>query len=1317
VATKEGDVEVVRTGLTFKRHFSKDGVRPFDEVEWETRDAVIPNYKEGGNAFEQRGVEFPRGWSQNATNIVAQKYFRGTLGTSERESSVRQLIGRVVDTIRGWGVKDRYFATEKDADVFGDELTHLLATQKAAFNSPVWFNVGVPNTPQQCSACFILAVDDQMSSILNWYVEEGTIFKGGSGSGINLSRIRSSKEPLAGGGTASGPVSFMRGADASAGTIKSGGKTRRAAKMVVLNADHPDVHDFIWCKAVEEHKARALRDAGFDMDLDGRDSYSIQYQNANNSVRATDEFMRAYLEDRDWKLKAVLTDETLETVRARDLMREIAQAAWECADPGMQFDTTINEWHTSPASGRINASNPCFTGDTRVHTDRGLIRFDELVRRVTLGETFEVYTHDITKAERPRDSISLSKPTQFMVTGVKEIVRLRLSDGRQLRCTPNHRIWTSNRGWVRADELSETDGIPFLSHSSPSVMADQRLPVPTDWRAYAVKGDWSRMLEPPEKWDEDLAHYLGWLVGDGCIASDTVTTTYGSNEDQEEILPRHLGLLTRINGGRAPKPSEQENGTVQLRLSRRPLARFFEALGAKPGRASTKEIPWSIFEAPQEIQRAFLRGLFDADGCAVDQSNGTRYVGLGSKSDELLRGVQLLLASLGIGSRIYDVTGARGNRGFTYTRKGDGQAVTYASSGSSFDLRIVGENVLLFLGIVGFSLARKELKLARLVQEHKRYDVERVAHLSIREPDGFELTYNLTEPTNHSYLVQGLAVANCSEYMHLDNSACNLASLNLMKFVDDEGRFDVAAFRHAVEIVFTAQEIIVGNSDYPTEAIGRNAKAFRQLGLGYANLGALLMARGLPYDSDGGRAWAGAITALMTGWAYRTSARIAEVTGPFAGFTPNRDAMLRVMRKHRAAADEIDGDAVPEAVLSAARQACDEAIALGEQHGYRNAQATVLAPTGTIGLMMDCDTTGIEPDLALVKNKKLVGGGSMRIVNQTVPRALQRLGYQPDQVEDIVAYISEHNSVAEAPHLRAEHLPVFDTSMGDRAIQYMGHVRMMAAVQPFISGAISKTVNMPEHVTVEEVEQLFVESWRLGLKAVAIYRDNCKVAQPLSADKKAKAPEPAGLAQPVRRRLPRSRPSITTKFEVGDAEGYITASSYPDNGIGEIFLKSSKQGSTLAGIMDAFSIAISIGLQYGVPLEAYVDKFINMKFEPSGMTNDEDIRFASSLVDYVFRRLALDHLPPEKREALGIRSIAERKETARTEAEGKGAASPGPVKPTEPTTVVPAQPGDVIERPRAQAADAPLCYTCGSKMQPAGSCYVCPSCGSTSGCS
>jgi ribonucleoside-diphosphate reductase alpha chain len=916
LATKEDDVRVIREGLTFKRYFTHDEVHPFDEVEWEQRDAVIPNYREGGNAFEQRDVEFPVTWSQNATNIVAQKYFRGALGTPERESSVRQLVGRVVDTVTGWGRTGGYFATDRDAQIFSEELSHLLVNQKASFNSPVWFNLGVPGMSAQASACFILAVDDHMSSILNWYVEEGTIFKGGSGSGINLSTLRSSKERVNGGGTASGPVSFMRGADASAGTIKSGGKTRRAAKMVILNADHPDVLDFIWCKAHEEQKARALRDAGFDMDLDGKDAYSIQYQNANNSVRVTDEFMKAYQQDQDWKLKAVLSGETVDSVRARALMREMAQAAWECADPGMQYDTTINEWHTCPASGRINASNPC------------------------------------------------------------------------------------------------------------------------------------------------------------------------------------------------------------------------------------------------------------------------------------------------------------------------------------------------------------------------------------------------------------------SEYMHLDNSACNLASLNLMKFMDDAGNFDVKAFRKAVDIVLTAQEIVVGPADYPTERIGENARAFRQLGLGYANLGALLMARGLPYDSDGGRAWAGAITALMTGQAYRTSARIAEAMGPFEGYRPNADAMLRVMRKHREAADAIDGDLVPEGLLSAAKQSWDDAIAFGVKHGYRNAQATVLAPTGTIGLMMDCDTTGIEPELALVKTKKLVGGGSMQFVNQTVPRALGRLGYDGSQVEDIVAYIAEHNSVDGAPHLRQEHASVFDTAMGAQPIHYMGHVRMMAAAQPFISGAISKTVNMPEQVTVEEVEQLFLESWKLGLKAVAIYRDNCKVAQPMSADKKRKAsePEPAELATPVRKRLPQSRPSITTKFEVGDAEGYITASSYPDDGLGEIFLKTSKQGSTLAGITDAFSIAISIGLQYGVPLETYVSKFINMKFEPSGMTNDPDIRFASSIVDYVFRRLALDHLTPEQRAGLGINSIEERKRTASAEAAEKSApsAAAGDVEPPAATL----RPVEVVSaRPAAHEADAPLCYACGSKMQPAGSCYVCPSCGSTSGCS
>ena len=919
MAKTERAMAGTKTGLAVKRYFTTAGVHPYDQIEWDIRDAVIPNYKEGGNAFEQLGVEFPITWSQNATNIVAQKYFRGPLGTPQRERSVRQLIDRVADTITSWGWKDGYFADEESRETFNYELKHILVTQKAAFNSPVWFNVGSEREPQ-CSACFILAVDDTMSSILNWYVEEGTIFKGGSGSGINLSTIRSSREQLSSGGEASGPVSFMRGADASAGTIKSGGKTRRAAKMVVLNVEHPDVEDFIWCKAVEERKARALRDAGFDMDLDGKDSHSIQYQNANNSVRVTDDFMMAYVEDRDWALRAVIDGRPVAVLRARDLMREMAQAAWECADPGVQYDTTINAWHTSAVTGRINASNPC------------------------------------------------------------------------------------------------------------------------------------------------------------------------------------------------------------------------------------------------------------------------------------------------------------------------------------------------------------------------------------------------------------------SEYMHLDNSACNLASLNLMKFVDEDMNFDIQAYRHAIDVIFLAQEIIVGNSSYPTPKIEQNAKNFRELGLGYANLGALLMARGLPYDSDAGRAWAAAITSLMTGWAYRDSALFAEKVGPHAGYKVNKEPMLNVIRKHRASVDQIDPELVPEGLLQAAKTAWDDALSLGEQFGYRNAQASVLAPTGTIGLMMDCDTTGVEPDLALVKTKKLVGGGTMKIVNQTVPRALRRLGYSEDQIADVIAFIAENNTVEGAPHMREEDYAVFDCAMGDRPIHYMGHVKMMAAVQPFISGAISKTINMPEHVTVEDVEDLIVEGWRLGLKALAIYRDNCKVAQPLSADKKKpdKAPAPAVIAtgQPQRKRLPKSRPSRTTSFRIADAEGYITAGEYPDDGIGEIFLKVSKQGSTLSGVMDALAIAVSIGLQYGVPLEAYVSKFMNSRFEPSGMTDDQDVRFATSIVDYIARRLAIDYLDEDTRARLGIMTTDERRDSLQAGYPPAAAPAGEPDAAMAGTPVeAPVRKSAAEEAEAIRLVDAPLCYNCGNKMRPAGSCYVCESCGSTSGCS
>src|SRR5450631_3906236 len=918
-------------GIGIRRYFTRPGVHPYDTVEWERRDARIQNHKDGTDAFFQPDVEFPLTWSQNATNIVAQKYFRGTPGTPEREWSLKQVIDRVVDTITAWGMRDGYFVDNQEGAAFRNELKFILLNQRAAFNSPVWFNIGVEGVPNQASACFILAVEDTMDGILNWYREEGIIFKGGSGAGVNLSKIRSSAELLEGGGTASGPVSFMRGADASAGTIKSGGKTRRAAKMVILNADHPDVEEFVWCKAREERKARALRDAGFDMDLDGIDSHSIQYQNANNSVRVTDEFMRAVAEDDDWQLKQVTTGGVARTIKARDLMRQISQAAWECADPGMQYDTTINRWHTAPKTGRINASNPC------------------------------------------------------------------------------------------------------------------------------------------------------------------------------------------------------------------------------------------------------------------------------------------------------------------------------------------------------------------------------------------------------------------SEYMHLDNSACNLASINLLRYLNDDDSFDTEGFAHTVEVLFTAQEILVGNADYPTDKIADTSARFRQLGLGYANLGALLMAQGLPYDSDAGRAWTSAITALMTGHAYATSARTAGRMGPFAGYADNADAMLNVLRMHRAEAAKIDEELVPPELLGAAQRSWDEAVDVGEAHGVRNSQATVLAPTGTIALMMDCDTTGIEPDLALTKAKKLVGGGTMLIVNQTVPRALKKLGYSSEEGAAIVAYIDEHKTIVGAPVFKAEHMPVFACSMGDNTIHYMGHIRMMAAAQPFISGAISKTANVPESATVEEVEQLYLDSWKLGLKAVALYRDNCKVAQPLATQKKAGSSDDGALSReverivetvivqrPVRQKLPRTRTSKTFSFRVADCHGYATVGEFEDRRPGEVFLKVAKQGSTLSGIMDAFAISVSLGLQYGVPLRAFVEKFTNMRFEPAGMTDDPDIRFASSLVDYIFRRLAVEYLTLEERTDLGIFTIHERTQPTLSGVEEATTPSHPSVDVLPPEDRAPSSsvaPPDVPFLPVDREVEAMLCYVCGDIMQRAGSCYACPSCGATSGCS
>jgi ribonucleoside-diphosphate reductase alpha chain len=1347
-----------RGGLKMTRVYTTPGVHPYDQVTWERRDVLMTNWRDGSVNFEQHGVEFPDFWSVNAANIVTTKYFRGAVGSPQREWSLKQLVDRVVGVYTETGRKHGYFATDEDAQIFDHELKYALIHQIFSFNSPVWFNVGT-SSKAQVSACFILSVDDTMDAILEWYREEGLIFKGGSGAGVNLSKIRSSKELLSSGGTASGPVSFMRGADASAGTIKSGGATRRAAKMVVLDIDHPDVADFIQTKAREEEKVRVLRDAGFDMDLGGKDIISVQYQNANNSVRVSDEFMHAVEEGKEFDLLARRTGEVIERVDAKNLFRMMAQAAWECADPGIQYDNTINDWHTNPESGRITASNPCFPADQRVVTDKGLIRIGDLVRRAANEEQFAIYTNDVTAGADPQDRVTATTPIRYMVTGRNEILELRFSDGARLRCTPSHRIWTANRGWVHAEELTADDRVVRSFQHAPRPLADHRLPMNA-----VLQVQYERTLKPlhlPDKWDEEFAHYLGWLVGDGCIDAreGNAVTVYGSDEDKEVVLPRHHALLTRITGFES-KPSVQPNGTLQLRVTREAFGQFLYQLGVAEGHAPDKVVPSGVYEAPEDAVTAFLRGLFDADGCVVHQaSNETRYVGLGSRSEELLIGVQELLASLGIGSRIYK-TSAKKMASFHYVRK-DGTEATYGSNGPNYDLRITAGAIRDFYRLISFSLPGKQAKLAEIIEQTGYYKVDRTVRIVSRESKGFQTTYNLTEPRNHSYIVGGTVVANCSEYLSLDNSSCNLASINLLKFLREDDTFDAARFAKLTELIITAMDISITFADFPTEKIATTTRAYRQLGIGYANLGALLMATGHAYDSEGGRAIAAAITSLMTGTAYRTSAELAAVVGPYDGYARNAEAHKRVIRKHAAASEDIHPvGAMEQPILDLASRTWQECIELGVTNGYRNAQASLLAPTGTIGLMMDCDTTGIEPDLALVKFKKLVGGGSMQIVNQTVPRALRNLGYPHEQVEAITEYIAEHGHVVNAPGLRLEHYEVFDCAMGERAISAMGHVRMMAAVQPLLSGSISKTVNLPETATVEDIERIYFEGWKLGLKALAVYRDNCKVGQPLSDARKkpaeaeaetAAAQAPAAVEphdrRPVRRRLPRQRPATVTRFSVAGAEGYMTASSYPDDGIGEVFLKLGKQGSTLAGVMDAFSMAISVGLQYGIPLDSYVAKFTNMRFEPAGLTDDPDIRIASSVMDYIFRRLALDHLPYDARAELGILSAAERaaevaghdpaglsedpdpeelaqsaavEQPLNTERAAVQPPAPVPASPSVPSPPAPAAPHsstELIEAQQGRTADAPLCLTCGTKMRPAGSCYVCEGCGSTSGCS
>ena len=1342
--------------LSIGRVFTQPGVHPFDTVEWELRNAKI------STVFEQTDVEFPASWSQNATNIVAQKYFRGQIGSPTRERSVKQMISRVAGTIADWGRERGYFASPEDGDAFEAELTYILLHQMAAFNSPVWFNVGFEESPQ-ASACFILSVEDSMDSILDWNTKEGNIFRGGSGSGINLSNIRASMEPLAKGGTASGPVSFMRGADSWAGTIKSGGKTRRAAKMVVLDVDHPDIREFIWCKAKEEDKARALAAAGFDMSLDGDGMKSIQYQNANNSVRLTDEFLQAVESDGEWRLTARTTGEPVgEPISARELMHEIADAAWRCADPGVQYDTTINQWHTDPNSGRINASNPCFPADARVHTTKGLMPIGELVTRGERGEDIRVYTHRAT-ADEAGFGVTATRPIRFMRNGVKPILRLRFANGQDLRCTPNHRVWTINRGYVRADELTARDRVLLNDSATPAIAAAWELPVKS--RALAksfARGASVVYQELPDTWSEGLGELTGHLVGDGSLTPVQVNFVYGGDDIADGLADSHEGMLRELVGGVSRQ--EMANGTVQLRVGSEAVRDFFRSLGVSSARAHEKRVPAAVYAAPVEVQASFLRGLFGADGCVSRVESGgkaNRYVGLGSRSEALLKDVQRMLNAFGVRGRVYR-TAEAGKPSFTYTRA-DGTTVRYESR-EGFDLRISGSDMERFATQIGFSTSRKQAAVEALLAETTRYRTKPGTRLMAREDDGQEEVYNLTEPLHHSYIVDGVVVANCSEYMHVDDSACNLASLNLMKFRRPDGTFDVPRFEHAVDIVFLAQEIIVGPSSYPTEKIGENARKFRQLGMGYANLGAYLMANGLPYDSDGGRATAAAITALMTGRGYLQSARVAAAIGPYEAYAANREAHNGVMRMHRDAAMAIPDAATGDmALLSSARETWNEAVAEGELYGYRNAQATVLAPTGTISFLMDCDTTGVEPDFSLVKFKSLVGGGSMTIVNGTVPLALRELGYADDAIEAIVAHIDANGTIIGAPGLQDEHLPVFDVAVGERAISHMGHIKMMGAVQPFISGAISKTVNLPASATVEDIMDAYMQAWRLGIKALAIYRDGSKNIQVLntdaSKDSSTKDEQPvvvAGVseeevearvaaavaaaetrvrdelaavarktdAEPKRKRMPRERQSITHKFFLGGHEGYITAGMYEDGTVGEIFLTDvGKEGSTLRGMMNSFATAISIALQYGVPLETLVEKFAYMRFDPEGITQNPEIPFAKSLPDYIMRWLASRFLDVDHQEELGILTPAVRARKASHEADPANRMdTAGPAPGTNGGSLPPT--AALTEKPPVRPAGVAkpdvgvgvICDQCGGIMQRTGSCYTCSSCGNNTGC-
>ncbi len=1342
-----------------KRFFTKEGVHPYDEVRWVKRTAEIP-----GSNFKMENVEFPDFYSQNAVNIVASKYFKVNKG--KQETSLKEIIDRVVKTFKKWGLEQGYF-DEKEAEIFEKELTYIILHQYATFNSPVWFNIGVEGRPWQASACFILDVEDNMESILDWIKIEGMIFKGGSGSGVNLSKLRAKGEPLSTGGTSSGVISFMRAADAVAGSIKSGGSTRRAAKMVILNADHPEIMDFIRVKAEEENKVRALMEAGYDMtDMNNPLWQNIFFQNANNSVRIPDALMEAAMKDGEWKTYYRTTGKVAQVYKAKDILWEIAKAAWECGDPGVQFDDTIQKWHTCKNSGRIDATNPCVTGDTLIATRNGWQRIKDLV-----GKEPEIITHQ-----------GIKKAIRVFKTGIKPVYRLITKSGYELKVTEDHPIWIEGKGDVKVKDLQKGDKVRLIG----SGFGDKSL-------------------------DKDLAFMIGYFAGDGALSFDQKRNRYyayftGGEEDIyalsyiKDTINSKLQNIYKRNTSLRKITSEYVVTTGKENVANL-ISEYFDS--------QKKIFKDKIFELDKKSIKYILQGLFTADGTITGNPEKGFYVGLDNSSLELLKQVQLLLLNFGIKAKIYK------NRRKTLAQYlPDSQRKSKLYKVKQFhSLRITRSSRIIFENEIGFYLNHfKSEKLKEInsnFESYKDYLYDEIKEIVY---DGIEEVYDLTEPETSHFVANGILVHNCAEYIFLNWTSCNLASLNLLKFLrlrtdtnetrtnandlpltnsnntrtntnngvrngsressrefadnnvrdgsressqefaDSDLYFDIPAFIHTVRTVYLAQDILISKADYPHPKIAEETKKYRTIGLGYTNLGALIMALGLPYDSDEARDLAASITALMTGTAYKLSAEIAAKLEPFPEYEKNKEPMMEVMKMHRDALKNIKTridtnkshelntnnytnksrientrmgyehihelknmnnnirdkfvnnqfvtnscEYIIEEILTEAQKTWDEVIDLGSKYGFRNAQSTVLAPTGTISFMLDADTTGIEPDFALVKMKQLVGGGWMKIVNNTVPIALRRLGYSEEQIKDIIKHLEETQNIETAPHLKPEHLPVFDCAIkppgGKRSIHWMGHVKMVAAVQPFISGGISKTFNMPNETTIQEIYDAYFTAWKLGIKCFAVYRDGSKATQALYVSKKERK------EKIERKKLPIVRQSETHKFSIAGHEGYLTYSMFEDGSLGEIFIRMSKQGSTLAGLLDSFAIAISIALQYGVPLKELVGKFIHMRFEPLGITNNPEIPMASSIVDYIFKYLANRFLSADELKSLGL------------EVHNSKYLKEHPQLFDNPQI----KDKKIENKDETGEMAGPPCKYCGGMTKRTGSCYTCLECGESSG--